>query len=175
MDYFKKITLQHNAVIVDRYKHYGSKATELHAMAVPNTEWKWLKDHIIDDISSITGKNHFIKSVIIFFQKGHHVRGIHVDGYRTNTTDFSWALNIPIENCQQAKMVWYSGEYSMKAKSNKIGLPSLHLNWQSTPCVVASTSLDSPVIVKVDVPHTVINSSSTPRCLLSIRFSPELF
>ena len=175
MDYFKKITLQYNDIIIDRYKHYITKATELHAMTVPKSEWKWLIDHVISDITNVTGKNHYIKDAIIFFQKGNHIRGIHVDGYRTNVTDFYWALNIPLENCQLAKMVWYSGDYSLEAKSNKIGLPSLHLNWQSTPYIIASTTLDGPTIVKVDVPHTVINSSSSPRCLLSLRFSPELF
>lgn len=175
MDYFKKVTLQHNDIIIDRYKHYITKASELHAMTVPASEWKWLNDRVIDDISNITGKHHYIKNAIIFFQPGYHTRGIHVDGYRTDITDFSWALNIPLENCQQAEMGWFSGEYSMEIKSNKIGLPSLDLNWHSTPCMAASTILDSPTIVKVDVPHTVINSSLMPRCLLSIRFSPELF
>ena len=174
MFYFKKITLQHNDSIVERYKHYAVNQEELHAMTIPNTEWKWLKTHVIDDISDITGKQHFIKDAIIFFQRGNHARDIHVDGYRTEVTDFCWALNIPIENCEHSSMNWYSGNYSTEVKYNKIGLPSLHLTWKDEPQIVSSTILDSPVIVKVDVPHGIINSSSKSRCILSLRFWPEL-
>lgn len=176
IDYFKSCELPSWERIVSRYEHMISNAGELHAIELPQKEYAWIYPQLGNTINDVVGTPaRIIRGALMFFQVGNHTRGIHVDGWRTSRVDEKWALNIPIKNCQSSRMVWYDGDYEKTVVLNPIGLPSLHLNWNSEPQEVASCVIDKPTFVRTNVPHTVINYSPQPRCLLSLRFTPELF
>jgi hypothetical protein len=174
-DYYKSITITNQEAIVDRYKHLISNANTLHAMKIPKEDWAWISEQLGNDITNITGKQHSIREVNVFFQVGGHRRGIHVDGWRTGVVDLKWAVNIPLVNCQDSVMTWYAGDHTLSVRLNPVGLPFLYINWATDPVEVASASIRNPIIVAVDKPHTVKNNSENPRCSISIRFTPEIF
>ena len=175
MEYYRPITISNWTNIADRYTHLISNAGTLHAMSVPKEDYPWLIEQLGSDVVNATGKlHHTIRDAIIFFQVGNHTRGVHIDGYRANIPDFISALNIPINNCQDGCMMWFEGDYEQKLYDNPIGRPSIHLKWNGEPTVIDKVFIGAPMIVRVDKPHTVHNMSELPRCMLSIRFSPEL-
>lgn len=175
MPYYRPVTITNRETIINRYKHLIENAGNLHAMTVSVEDHDWLLEQLGDDVSKVTGKQHTIRYANVFFQIGRHQRGIHIDSDEVDNIPVKWALNIPVVNCDLAIMKWYTGEYMASLYDNPVGLPSLHLDWQTEPTLVDSTSISSSLLVKVDTPHTVQNISANARCLLSIRFTPDLF
>ena len=133
-----------------------------------------LGNNIIKPISLISSKTHQIKSAILFGQSIGHIMEIHVDGFSLNRKDASnWALNLPIVGT--GNMFWYDGKYELSEHVGQQKLKYLKLNWHDEPKEIYQTIIDSPSIVRIDLPHRVINISSEPRLLLSIRFTPDIY
>jgi hypothetical protein len=173
MEYFKQISLTNWNIIIEKYSDLISNAGTLHAKKLTREDNQYLYNLVADDVEKFTGKSCRIRESIAFFQIGNHTRGIHLDGDDQHN-DFIWALNIPIINCDMAKMVWYKGDYEIKSVPNARGLTSRHVFWNSPAEEITSCFVAIPTIVRVNVPHTVTNYSENPRCLISIRFTPEL-
>jgi hypothetical protein len=116
-----------------------------------------------------------VKSAILFMVPPESKVNIHIDGYTAERKDASnYAMNIPIENCDQGVMHWYSGDYILEEKMTSEKLKHLKIKWTSDPELVFSKIIDSPCIVKVDTPHNVENLGDKHRLILSIRFKPDL-
>lgn len=146
-------------------------------LAKPRAEkdWIYLLDKFeIAELSKLlpTFEERKIKSALAFGQGPLDSQEIHVDGYGVNRTRASnAALNIPIVS--KGKMTWYHGRYSLEeASTSKVRY--LKLNWLDTPTVQDSIIVDSPYVVKIDVPHNVVNLDNSIRVILSIRFSPDI-
>ena len=86
-------------------------------------------------------------------------------------------------------MVWWGGEFDVSTISNAPDydsgfkpetrtdvrkLNSLQLTWHGDKHLIDRVVVDEPTIVKVDIPHQVINSSDKVRMLLAVRFTPDL-
>lgn len=115
------------------------------------------------------------KGGILFGNDPGAVMGIHIDGYsmdRKNASNF--AINIPILNCEQGYMNWYSGAYELTETKTKEGLKHLKINWKEEPVIAERAIIDSPTIVRVNIPHNVENLSDKRRLMLSIRYVPDL-
>ena len=116
-----------------------------------------------------------LKSAIVFGQGPDNTQEIHVDGYDIDRKGASnWALNIPIANCNAGEMIWYSGKFHLSEAADKQGLKYLGINWDEEKQIQQSVIVDKPTIVKIDVPHQVINHSDKRRLMLSVRFSPDI-
>lgn len=116
-----------------------------------------------------------VKSAILFMVPPKSKINIHIDGYTLGRAGASnYAMNIPIENCDQGIMHWYSGEYTLEEKMTLENLKHLKIKWNSDPKLVFSKTIDAPCIVKVNIPHNVENLSDKHRFILSIRFKPDL-
>ena len=176
MDYYKNIDFLDWQPFVDRYEHLISNAGQIHSGLLPPEEREWLQKQLGNHIDLITGRILKIKNAIMFYQVGDHQRTIHCDGADLKDhKEVTWALNIPIKNCENSKMIWYSGEYELHPAQNPKGLAYLRIDWKTEPVEVASCVVDRPTLVRITIPHNVINYSSSPRCVLSLRFSPDLF
>ena len=115
------------------------------------------------------------KSVILFGVPPNSKVNIHIDGYtadRKGSSDF--ALNIPIQNCEQGVMHWYKGSYTLEEGMTSEKLKHLKIVWNGEPELAVSKIIDSPCIVRVNTPHNVENLSDQYRLILSIRFTPDL-
>ena len=116
-----------------------------------------------------------VKSAILFMVPPESRVNIHIDGYTAERKDASnYAMNIPIENCDQGVMHWYRGDYILEEKMTLEKLKHLKIKWSSDPELVFSKTIDAPCIVKVDTPHNVENLGNKHRLILSIRFTPDL-
>jgi len=116
-----------------------------------------------------------IKFAAMFGQKPHAVQITHIDGYSTSRVGASnTALNIPIKSIGQ--MTWYSGDYHLEEQADSSSkIKYLNLNWLSEPSIKDIAVIDSPTIVRINVPHRVINLHNEPRIVISIRYSPDIF
>lgn len=116
-----------------------------------------------------------VKSAILFMVPAQSKVNIHIDGYTAERKDASnYAMNIPIENCEQGIMHWYNGDYTLEEKMTTENLRHLKIKWNSDPELICSKIIDVPCIVKVDTPHNVENLGDKQRLILSIRFKPDL-
>lgn len=136
---------------------------------------RFIYNELKEPLEAIGFKNTIPKSVILFGVKANTTGSIHVDGFsleRKNASNF--AINIPIENCDLGVMNWYGGEYFLSETKTKEDLMYLKLNWKEEPKVVYSEVINSPTIVKVNIPHNVENMMDKHRLILSIRYVPDL-
>ena len=87
-------------------------------------------------------------------------------------------------------MIWYEGDFTLFPKldspdydsgfkpsrrTNVKLLNSLDLNWVGEKTIKDRVIVNRPTIVKVDIPHQVVNAGDKVRSLLAIRFSPDIF
>ena len=116
-----------------------------------------------------------VKSAILFMVPPESKVNIHIDGYTAERKNASnYAMNIPIENCDQGVMNWYNGDYTLEEKMTTENLKHLKIKWNGEPELVCSKIIDVPCIVKVDAPHNAENLGNKHRLILSIRFNPDL-
>lgn len=125
--------------------------------------------------------NQKIKYVLAFSQDSNVVQKIHVDGYIHRTgagiesrspSALNVALNIPIQSV--GKMSWYHGKYSLSEYSPSVRVKYLKLDWSENPKELDTVIIDQPTIVRIDVPHRVINQDDQRRIILSVRCSPDI-
>lgn len=164
---YKRIEIPNWKLIQEKFSYLVSVRT--------GNEWIYLLNN--NEIAELTKllplfPERKIKSALAFGQGPMAVQEIHVDGYNvTRTRSSDTALNIPIKS--HGQMTWYSGRYSLEeASTSKVRY--LKLNWLDTPTVQDSIMVDSPYVVKIDVPHNVVNLDNSIRVILSIRFSPDI-
>jgi len=178
MNLYNPIRLHQWSAIQDRYNAMFLNVVDdrLISWSGANGELPWLSNEILDDLIKAVNKPVRIKEIILFAQGPNNVQGIHVDGYsQTRQGSSSWALNIPVLNCTQGEMVWYQGDYTYTPAINESSIGYLHIDWKDGPHRLDSSIIDVPTIVKVDIPHNVINHSDKRRLMLSVRFTPDLF
>lgn len=138
-----------------------------------DTDVEWLNRHI--DLTHITKKNNKIIGAFLFIVKpNNNPTDYHIDGTDIDINLPKWALNIPIINCENGEMLWADGDYDI-VKKEENGIPWLEVVWNTDPIIVQSFIIDSPSIVKIDVPHKVINHKNCTRIMLTVRFAPDLF
>jgi len=176
MDLFKPITLSNWAGIRERYKDQMLDVEGDRLIELDIADIEWLEQQLLQDVENFVDKPLRIKTAIIFGQSASNVQGTHVDGFaRKRYGASNWALNIPVFNCDQGEMIWYAGDYILKPATNTSKIGYQRIIWITPTSPAASKIIDAPTIVKVDVPHQVINHSDQRRVMLSVRFTPDLF
>ena len=134
-------------------------------------------DAVEKEISAFVGYTVAVVESLIFQSRPNENPVIHVDGKDLNRDGASHvAFNVPLLNCQDSHMLWYDGEYSMAAYPtvSNPDVYSLGLHWTKGPNEVFCQEIASPCLVRVNVPHRVVNQQSQTRMMLSMRFSPTL-
>lgn len=101
---------------------------------------------------------------------------IHVDG--DGEFPIVLALNLPVFNCDNTYMHWFDIPASqfefIEDRGNKYKSLPLDYDWkQHKP--IESLELTHPCMVRVNVPHNIINDQDNTRAILSIRFNPTPF
>lgn len=100
---------------------------------------------------------------------------IHTDSILQNRI---YALNIPIENCENSYTVWYQKKNNLSPKFfyyNTNDGPILYFNYEPEN-VNEIDRIESkyPVFVNVKEPHKGESFNQNKRILISLRFTPEL-
>ena len=137
-------------------------------------ELEYLGSLLEPDVQQELGHTAKIKSAIMFINQPGFVQDMHVDGFEISRLNASnSALNLPILNCDNGPMFWYSGEYFL-TKSPYKTIKYLKLNWTTEPELVCKKVINKPTLVKIDIPHHIENQSDLPRLMLSVRFTPDI-
>ena len=117
--------------------------------------------------------------MVAFVRSPGVVAPIHIDNDTGDVVNFELALNLPIANCDSTQMHWYdlpisSLEYIEDTEKNEryraYGTDPL-IYKTLTP--IASLELLQPYLMRIDIPHNIINDKDTYRKIISIRFNPQ--
>jgi hypothetical protein len=50
----------------------------------------------------------------------------------------------------------------------------LQIDWETEPSLANWKIIDTPTLVKINIPHHIENLSDLPRLMLSVRFTPDI-
>ena len=175
MTYFRKIQLDTWHSICDQLLHLKDEMLTYETRPVDAQTKAWLTAQLSPAMQAITGQQHTVASALIFALPAGMRGTLHVDGNDPLRSGHpNSALNIPLYNCQYNHMSWYSGRYELLAKVGDTGIKYLDMIWLDEPTEVCTTVIDTPTLVRVDVPHSVCNLSSDRRLVISVRFNPDI-
>jgi hypothetical protein len=175
MKYFEKIELDTWDTVRDGLIHLKDEMTKYETRPVDATTKAWLTEQLASAMAGITGKQHTVSSALIFALPAGQSGTLHVDGNDPLRKDHpNSALNIPLYNCDHNQMSWYSGSYELLAKVGDTGIKYLDMLWLDEPVEVCTTVIDTPTLVRVNVPHNVRNNSDDLRLVISVRFNPDI-
>ena len=130
-----------------------------------------------EELSVLYGKKISTVESLIFQSRPNENPLIHIDGKNVDRKYASEvALNIPLLNCENSQMIWYEGNYglSLVPTDGNQKVYSLKIHWVEGPGEIFCQEIATPALVRVDVPHRVVNQQNKPRLMLSMRFSPDL-
>jgi hypothetical protein len=173
MEYFKEIDLPGWRTIqkfcINRWD--GQFTT---AKVFDGSELNYIGSIIERDILTVLGVKVKTKTAIMFINEPNFVQDLHVDGFNISRANASnTALNLPILNYENGPMYWYNGDFVL-TKSPFKTIKYLKINWQSEPTLAATKIINKPTFVKINIPHHIENQSSSPRLMLSIRFTKDI-
>jgi hypothetical protein len=119
---------------------------------------------------------------ILFRRPGGYPQPIHLDCNNEDPPQgIKCAINIPLLNCEDSYMEWYTGDYEISVASVKgrDGIVRKHLDliWagddedeDTMPEVIDRVIIDQPTLVAVNQPHAVTVTDRT-RSLITFRFA----
>jgi hypothetical protein len=175
MEYYREIDIKSwqdiQQFCLDKWNNLDKS---LPSMVFSKDDLEYLGQLIEPAVKDELGVDVSIKSAIMFISAPKFVQDMHVDGFTIERINASnSALNLPILNCNEGPMYWYSGEYYL-TKSKMNNLKYLQINWTTEPSLACRKVITKPTLVKINVPHHIENLSDSPRLMLSIRFNPDI-
>lgn len=115
-----------------------------------------------------------LKTIYFMYGPANKKLVIHVDGYIDNNGSYHGmlcGLNW-IFGSTNHSMNWYTSNSLGETSINKEGLK--RTKWSDENCFLAQqVTINKPTLVRTDVPHNVINSSSEKRFCVSLRFKDQ--
>lgn len=108
---------------------------------------------------------------ILFFLKPYKELPIHIDAQTKH--DFYSSLNIPILNCEGGDMCWYSGSFYEEDILLPEGIRYSKLKMED-PTILYNSIINSPSIVRTNIPHNVVNTIDKKRIMLALRYNKNV-
>jgi hypothetical protein len=112
---------------------------------------------------------------ILFFLRPFEKQPVHIDNQ--SKYGIFTSLNIPVLNCEGGIMSWYTGSSyyeEQKNLSDGIKYQQLHIE---NPSILYNNIINSPHVVRTDIPHNINNTLGKKRVMLALRYNkniPEL-
>lgn len=110
-------------------------------------------------------------SGIIFFLMPFEEQPIHIDA-QTKYGMYT-SLNIPLLNCEGGNMSWYSGNYYEEDITLPNGIKYASLKIED-PKTLHCQIINSPCVVRTNVPHNVKNNIGKKRIMLALRYNKNI-
>lgn len=112
----------------------------------------------------------------VLIRDPHVTAPIHVDG--DGSRPVVLAINLPVFNCENTYMYWFDVPPDqlkfIEDRGNRYKSLPLDYDWTKiTP--LETLELTKPCMVRINVPHNIVNDRDTVRAILSIRFNPAPF
>jgi hypothetical protein len=117
----------------------------------------------------------FLYNCLLFHRPPNFQQALHIDCNNEDPPQLiNCAINIPLQNCDDSYMEWYSGAYTTEVNAT-VGQDGrtrkfVELAWQGEPQLIEKTIIDQPTLVRVNQPHR-ISCISRVRSLITFRFS----
>lgn len=108
---------------------------------------------------------------IIFFLMPFEEQPIHIDA-QTKYGMYT-SLNIPLLNCEGGSMSWYSGNYYEEDITLPSGIKYASLKIED-PKTLHCQIINSPCVVRTNVPHNVKNNIGKKRIMLALRYNRNI-
>ena len=107
-----------------------------------------------------------ISSVAIYRTTKNGQSAVHIDN-----TPYQCRINIPIMNCEYSSTVFYTADDDEIQQQNYNKLTFMKCK---NPVEIDRITIDSPTILRVNVPHQVImDETRSPRICLTVRCEPD--
>lgn len=107
--------------------------------------------------------------VVAYVMKHNKHSPIHVDGYH-----HSARINLPLVNCEGTITLFYSGgEFNKATLNDKTNIGAWLMSNISGLKIEDRVEIDSPTVVLVNQPHSVIMTEKIPRITLSLGFDKD--
>jgi hypothetical protein len=159
----------------------SAAANEMLGLDLPSAQIHFLTSPVHLFNNYLLGKKikPLVRSCMLFHRPGNYPQPLHIDCNNDDPPQLiKCAINIPIKNCEDSYMEWYSGDYSTSVNS-AVGADGrtrkfIDLAWQADPVLLNHSVIDQPTLVRVNVPHKVSTTDQT-RSLITLRFvdNPE--
>lgn len=112
----------------------------------------------------------------VLIRDPHVTAPLHVDG--DGSRPVVLALNLPVFNCKDTYMYWFNVPADqmgfIEDRGNRYKSMPVDYNWKQLQ-PIETLELTEPHMVRVNVPHNIVNNRDTVRAILSIRFNPTPF
>lgn len=96
---------------------------------------------------------------------------IHIDGNELHPKFL--AINIPIIGCNGTKMLWWDNVEITQIKDLKSYGAGIIFLEGSDKKIIDVLELDQPYVVRINLPHNVVNPTTHDRIILTMRFNPQ--
>lgn len=111
----------------------------------------------------------------ILIRTPHVVAPVHIDN-DLEILKPELAINLPIANCDNTLMNWFNFPVAelehINDRGNRYRSLPLNFDWNTLE-LLDSVELTDPHLLRIDVPHNVVNNKDLYRMILSIRFDPQ--
>lgn len=172
MQLYKKLNLPQS--LVDAIKSSAQK--EMTGLNLSSAQIHFLTDpvYVINNYLAAKKFRPLVRTCILFHRPGNFPQALHIDCNNDDPPQLmNCAVNIPILNCEDSYMEWYSGDYTT-AVNSAVGPDGktrkfIELEWQGEPQLLDRTIIDQPTLVRVNQPHKVSVVNRT-RSLITLRF-----
>lgn len=137
---------------------------------------RYKKENILDSstIEFFEANSLPLREVQLFIASPMYRGTIHIDGHNTDNT--IGCINYVINNDLHWKMQWFELKENVEfIKQISMGNTD-YMSFDKSECVLLKSAVfEKAALIKVSVPHSIINLSRNPRYCLSLRFFDNRF
>jgi len=166
-----KLGLIQDQIVKEMSKNYHSIQTGFYAAKSDALKLKWtLLSEYLDSINLF---DRWVATGISILNNTN--LNVHTD---SKNKDRIYALNIPILACKGTYTVWYKEKIGTKqnmSSYNSFGNTVDYVEYNLSDVVeICRLESNNPAFVNVKIPHRGITTHNNFRCLISLRFTPDL-
>jgi hypothetical protein len=166
-----KLTLIQNQILQEMSKNYNSIKTGFYAVKSDVLKSKWTL--LCEYLTSVNLLDRWTGVGISVLNNSNI--NVHTD---SKNSDRIYALNIPILDCKNTYTIWYKQKIGAKQNissynsfGNTVDYVEYNLSDVEEICRLESSN---SAFVNVKIPHRGITTHNNFRCLISLRFNPDL-
>jgi len=174
MRYYKKIEIDfYNEIVQDSIDYLKTQKPDIYDRVQDTTYYPLniseFKQHCPKLDAGFARYGLTCNWIVAYVMKENRHSPIHVDGYPQLAR-----INLPLLNCKGTRTMFYSGgEFNKRTHNDKTSIGAWLLSGTNEFKIAGSVEIDSPTVLLVNEPHSVIISKDVPRITLSLGFDKD--
>jgi hypothetical protein len=132
---------------------------------------KYSPDHVLsrDTLNLLQSLDCEVREIQLFSSMPMQNFQIHIDGHGSDNG--LGAINLVINNNTKWKMEWFTRLNDTELEKLVSSGTTSYMKLKENECkFLSSHQTNGPFLVRVDIPHRIVNNDITPRHCISIRF-----